>query len=101
MKALQPGETFTWTAKRADGTVGTTFNLTRTTRPYAYDLADAYNAASTRTDTEWIVTLTGELKMIERQDWSVAYAKAGKANAERDRADWKHRQTYPVTADAA
>ena len=98
---MNPGETLQFNAKAADGTVGRTITVRRTTRPYAYDLCDAYNAASTRTDTEWIVTITGELKMIERQDWSVAYAKAGKANAERDRADWKHRQTYPVTADAA
>jgi hypothetical protein len=43
-----------------------TIVITRTHRAYAYDLADAYNAARTREGTEWYVDHAGALRLRDR-----------------------------------
>jgi hypothetical protein len=58
---IEPGETRTWTAGDK------TFTLTRTERPYVFDLRDCYNDARTaealRRGVEWYVNAAGELKI--------------------------------------
>jgi hypothetical protein len=64
-RILLPGDERMVTTK--DGKV---VSIIRTGRPYAYDLADAYNAASTRPELEWRVDGAGNVRLDHRPDWS-------------------------------
>ena len=56
---MKPGEVRTWS------TPDRQYTLTRTTRPYAYDRADAYNAANAAAGRSgrWYVAINGELRL--------------------------------------
>jgi len=41
--------------------------ITRTTRDYVYDLADAYNASMPQGEVEWYVDSTGNMRIGERR----------------------------------
>ena len=63
---------------------------------YAQQMADARNANMKRPDIEWAVNNAGGLYLRDRDEWSAKHTATLHADAERERADWKHRQTHPV-----
>jgi hypothetical protein len=64
-RILLPGDERTVVTKD-----GRSFTIVRTSRPYVWDLCDAYNEALTRPELEWRVDVAGNLKLDHRQDWS-------------------------------
>lgn len=102
---MRPGEKKTWTVKDKDtGAVVRTVNLTRSNRPYVYDLCDAYNdsmaADAVARGCRWEVMPNGELKLGYPQSFTDENTTKLKAEAERERQQYNHRQAYPMR-DAA
>jgi hypothetical protein len=73
--------------------------LTRTARPYVYDLCDAYNdglsAEREARGIRWQVTQAGELKLGFPEEFTNHNTHAMKDRAERKRQDWLHRHRFP------
>lgn len=95
---LAVGETRTVFAKDKNGEIIKTFHITRTNRAYAYDLADAYNAAmpdqQRRMGLEWFVLPSGELKLGEAQGYSEHKTRELEREREQERRRWiaNHRE---------
>ena len=73
-RKLEPGEMRTYTGRTKSG-IEKDVQLTRTARPYAEDLADAYNASldpgAKARGVEWFVNpTTGEMQMGYKFDYS-------------------------------
>lgn len=51
-----------------------------------------------RRDIEWAPDGNGGILLRDRQEWVDQHSEDMKRKAEQERADWKHRQRYPVTA---
>ncbi len=64
---------------------------------YAQHMCDARNKAMTRRDIEWAVNSAGGMYLRDRAEWSAKRTATIHADAERERADWKHRQSNPVS----
>lgn len=101
-RKMQIGESRTFETKdQKTGVVIKTITVLRTSRDYVFDLCDACNEALSNEahdrGLEWHVDATGSLKLRDRPEWAEGHGKAVKANAERERRDWLHRQKYPVT----
>jgi len=95
---MTPGDVRTIHAKDPKtGEITKTFTLHRTSRPYAYDLADAYNAELTRDDIEWAVGDGDQLYLRDRQTFTSQHTSDLARKAESDRQRWKHRQ--PIKDD--
>src|SRR5687768_16681917 len=64
-RILMAGDERTITTKSGDA-----ITVIRSSRPYVFDLCDAYNAANRREEIEWRVDAAGALKLGYRADWS-------------------------------
>jgi hypothetical protein len=53
---------------------------------------------ATRRDIEWTMGAAGAPVIQDNLRWEIDHDKAVKAQREKDRQDWKHRQRYPATA---
>ena len=94
-KPMNPGEVFTFI--RQDGVSVT---IERTARPYPFDLRDAYNKAmlpeAKARGLEYFVDNQGDVRLGFPEEFSKGHTKALERKAERERADWKHRQANPI-----
>ena len=61
---------------------------------------DHRNASLPRNDVEWVVTPTG-LQLRDKPSWTAANAKRIAKEAERERADYNHRQRFPIDRNPA
>lgn len=84
---MKPGDTRTWS------TESKTYTLTRTDRPYAYDLCDAYNKARTRDDLEFYVDPNGNVKMGTPEAFTKRHTEAIQRRHEQERDQWKRAQS--------
>ncbi len=89
---MDPGDIRVIHAKDNHGQITKTFTLERTSRPYVYDLCDAYNAARTRDDIEWYVTPAGELKIGEPREFTAKHTRELERESEIERDRWKRGQ---------
>lgn len=89
---IRPGDVRTITVRDKDGTVIRTLTLRRTNRPYAEDLADAYNDVLSdeqrRMGLHWFVMPTGELKFGEELGYSERHTKELERIRENERRRW-------------
>jgi hypothetical protein len=87
---LKPGETRTILAKDKHGNVLKTMILTRTERPYVYDLCDCYNAYRTQDaidrGVEWFVAPNGELRIGTSAEWTAKNLRREERRLETERA---------------
>ena len=93
---LRIGESLTYSIKNPDGSIDRTYTVTRTNRPYAFDLADAYNDQCQRPDLEYYVDDEGSVRLrtkphVERQ--RVDAEKRKRLESSRQAA---HREKFPI-----
>lgn len=95
---MQIGERRTFTATQGTKTI----TITRTDRPYAFDLCDAYNDAlmpeARANGLCYEVNGSGEVQLCFPRSFSEALTKELERKRERERQDWKHRHRYPASA---
>lgn len=90
---MNPGDVRTIHAKDPKtGEITKTFTLHRTARPYAYDLADAYNAELTRDDIEWAVGENDQIYLRDKQTFTSRHTRDLAEKAESERQRWKYFQ---------
>jgi hypothetical protein len=94
--SLAIGETRSIAVKDRDGSLTEVLELHRTARPYAFDLADAYNRRATGNQSvEWVVCADGSMHVQNLQSPYRLKTQAENA-AEAERRQFNHRQRYPV-----
>lgn len=100
---IRPGDVRTINARDKEGQIIRTLTLYRTDRPYAEDLADAYNDAlpdeQRRMGLQWMVMPNGELKLGEVNGYSERRTKELERDREEERRRWiwRHRNPERVT----
>lgn len=98
--SVRAGDTLTVNLYDEHKNVTGHITIHRTGRPYAYDLADAYNAVlsdgSRQRGVEWTVLPNGELHLGVSEAFTTAHTKQLAAEAERDRLQFNHRQRHPM-----
>lgn len=85
---MQPGGTRTI----HDGKSGRIWTVTRTNRPFAHDLCDAYNDGMSdearRRGLRWFVNQAGEVKLGDDPNWTRHHTGEIERGHERERQEW-------------
>lgn len=100
---MQPGDVLSVPVRDRTGAILKTVIVVRTTRDFAFDLCDAYNAARTADAIDrglaWFVSPTGELKLGIADDWSRENRRQVETRNETERAIANRRQLEAARND--
>lgn len=91
-REMEVGETRYVCARNTKGEIVKEYTLTRTARPYVYDLCDAYNnsmsEAARQRGAIWIVTHGGELKLTDSDEFHRWNTRNMARKGESERQEW-------------